>query len=337
MRVKFYSMVKIEQSKARLTILFALLCGFILNSEAANSRERATQSELSGLLDRAAKQVEQYAALFKDLTAEETKTTEIFNRKGEVTEKKTVLSDFFVYQSRFNHKVTYEYRPARSINGKPVANREENINKLFNNLGKSDTLKQEAEVLYEENRKGHLRYWYFNLTLVLGLALRKEEQRYFDFEIIGREEIEGRDTVVVGYSWKELKPLNPHSLIGKRMHSDFKSGALRFRGRFWLDAETARMLRREHEQTLEFNDTKAPLVAIRMLHDYAPSSYEITVPKRIVVDLFLDSWREKEGSRRLSRDCRITYEYGPFQRFSVTSKEEEKKPMTGKEKPPEHD
>jgi hypothetical protein len=44
----------------------------------------------------------------------------------------------------------------------------------------------------------------------------------------------------------------------------------------------------------------------------------------------------RRRARRLSRDCRITYEYGPFQRFGVTSKEEEKKTITGKEKPLQH-
>jgi hypothetical protein len=121
------------------------------------------------------------------------------------------------------------------------------------------------------------------------------------------------------------------------MSSDFKSSILRFRGRYWLDAVSARMLRHENEDTLEFNDTKESLVAIRRLYEYAPSSYNITAPKRIVVDLFLDSWREKDGARRLSRDCRITYEYGPFRRFGVTSKEEEKKTIVGKEKPLHHD
>src|SRR5262245_21531564 len=121
------------------------------------------------------------------------------------------------------------------------------------------------------------------------------------------------------------------------MSSDFKSGILRQRGRYWLDAETARMLRNESEAILEFDDTKEPLVAIREIFDYAPSSCGITVPKRIVVDLFLDSWRERDGARRLSRDWRITYEDGRFQRFRLTSKEEEKKTITGKEKPLQHD
>jgi hypothetical protein len=330
-------MAKTPQSIARLATLFVVLLGFIPTSDVIQSPVQAAQTELSDLLDRASRQVEVYNNLFKDLAAEETKTTEIFNRQGEATEKKTVLSDFFVYQSRFNHMMMYEYRPARSIDGKSVANREDNINKLFNKLAKADTLKEEAEILYEEDRKGHLRYWYFNLTLNPAGALRKDIQGYYDFEIIGREEIEGHEAVVVGYRWKEAKPLTTGELIGKKMSSDFKNGMLRFRGRFWLDAGTARMLRGELEHTLEFNDMKAPLVATRLLHDYTSSDYGISVPRRIVVDLFLDSWREKDGARRLSRDCRITYEYGPFQRFSVTSKEEEKKTMTGKEKPPQHD
>jgi hypothetical protein len=330
-------MVKIAQSKIGLTTLFVVLFGFVPNSDMTQSRGHGAQTELSDLLDRASKRVEEYRSLFNDLTAEEIKTTEIFNRRSEVTEKKVVLSDFFVYQSRFNDHAMYEYRPARSINSKTVANREENVQKLFNKLARADTVEKEGEILFEENRKGHLRYWYFHLTLNPAGAFYKQSQVYYDFEIIGRDEIEGRETVIIGYTWKDARPLNHRELIGKRMSSDFKSGILRFRGRYWLDAESARMLRLESEDTLEFNDTKEPLVAIRRLYEYAPGSYGITVPKRIVVDLFLDSWREKDGARRLSRDCRIAYEYGPFQRFSVTSKEEEKKTITGKEKPPQLD
>ena len=176
-----------------------------------------------------------------------------------------------------------------------------------------------------------------NLLQYPAWAFYKQSQGDYEFEITGREEIEGRETIIVSYAWKDARPLNPRELIGKRMSSDFKSGILRFRGRYWLEAESARMLRHENEDTLEFNDKKEPLVAIRRLYEYAPSGYGITAPKRIVVDLFLDSWREKDGARRLSRDCRITYEYGPFRRFSVTSKEEEKKTITGKEKPLQHD
>jgi len=329
-------MVKTAQSKIGLTTLFVIIFGFIPNSDVVQSRGRGAQTGLNDLLDRASKRVEEYKNLFKDLASEETRATEVFNRRGEVTEKKVVLSDFFVYQSRFNDQAMYEYRPARSINARPVANREENVQKFSNKLARADTMEKESEILFEENRKGHLRYWFYQLTLNPAGAFYKQSQGYYDFEIIGREEIEGRESVIVGYTWKEARPLNSRELIGKRMSSDFKSGILRFRGRYWLDAESARMLRSENEDTLEFNDTKEPLVAIRRLYEYAPSSYGITVPKRIVVDLFLDSWREKDGARRLSRDCRITYEYGPFQRFSVTSKEEERKPITSRETPPRH-
>src|SRR5262245_64304395 len=240
-------MVKTAQSKIGLTTLFVVILGFIPNSDVVQSRGHGAQTELSDLLDRASKRVEEYRALFKDLTAEETRTTEVFNRRGEVTEKKVVLSDFFVYQSRFNEQAIYEYRPARSINAKPVANREENVQKFFNKLARADTAEKEGEILFEENRKGHLRYWYFHLTLHQAGAFYKEMQRHNDFEIIGREEIEGRETVIVGYTRKDTWPLNPRELIGKRMASDFKSGILRQRGRYWLDAETERMLRNESE------------------------------------------------------------------------------------------
>ena len=74
-------MVKTAQSKIGLTTMFVVLFGFIPNSDALRSRVHGVQAELSDLLDLASKRVEEYRLLFKDLTAEETKTEE---------EKKTI-------------------------------------------------------------------------------------------------------------------------------------------------------------------------------------------------------------------------------------------------------
>src|SRR5262249_38320485 len=130
-------MVKTAQSKIGLTTLFVVIFGFIPNSDVVRSRGQGAQTELSDLLDQASKRVEEYRLLFKALAAEEAKTTEVINRRGDVTEKKVVLSDFFIYEARFNDQAMYEYRAARSIDAKPVANREENVQKFFNKLARA--------------------------------------------------------------------------------------------------------------------------------------------------------------------------------------------------------
>jgi hypothetical protein len=99
MRVQFYSMVKTAQSKAGPTILLALFLGFIPNSGAARPRWRGAQTgnvspqaapaqttdkkaeelkvreSLNRLLDVARKRAEEYNKLFRDLAAEEKRTS----------------------------------------------------------------------------------------------------------------------------------------------------------------------------------------------------------------------------------------------------------------------
>jgi hypothetical protein len=74
-------MVKKAQSNICLTTMFVVLFGFIPNSDVVQSREYGAQTELGNLLDRASERIEEYRLLFKDLTAEETKSEE---------EKKTI-------------------------------------------------------------------------------------------------------------------------------------------------------------------------------------------------------------------------------------------------------
>jgi len=61
--------------------MFVVLFGFIPNSDVVQSLGYGAQTELADLLDRASERVEEYRLLFKDLTAEETKSEE---------EKKTI-------------------------------------------------------------------------------------------------------------------------------------------------------------------------------------------------------------------------------------------------------
>src|SRR5262249_31782799 len=99
MRGQFYSVVKTAPSKAGLTILFALLFGFIPNSGAARSCCRGAQTggvspqaapaqstdknaegikareSLNRVLDVARKRAEEYNNLFRDLAAEEKRTS----------------------------------------------------------------------------------------------------------------------------------------------------------------------------------------------------------------------------------------------------------------------
>ena len=47
----------------------------------------------------------EYVETFKDLTAVETKMTEVFDKKGKLDKQRKVVSDFFVYQMKNDAEV----------------------------------------------------------------------------------------------------------------------------------------------------------------------------------------------------------------------------------------
>ena len=83
--------------------------------------QAALQQDLSRVMQEAVKQRQRYVESFKDLTAAETKTTEIIDKNGKVEDRRVVVSDFLVYESRLKAGVVNEYRITREVDGKPAA------------------------------------------------------------------------------------------------------------------------------------------------------------------------------------------------------------------------
>ncbi len=260
--------------------------------------------------------------------ATETRATELFKRDGKSDGQQSALSDIIVYQSRVDEKTIHECRLINAVDGKPVAKREKEIQTLFAKLAQAKTLSEEYQIFAVANAAHALRYSSFGRTVDSAWMLEKDEwTAQFEFNLAGREQLQGHKTIIVAFRRKKALPLTPQWLITKSVSDDFKTGASALRGRLWLDAETARVWRTEYEEELLYPDTTVPLLVRREVMEYAPSDYGILTPKHFVLEWNFHSWREKDGARKLALRCRFVDDYSAFRRFSVSGQEDEKKPI----------
>jgi hypothetical protein len=89
----------------------------------------AAQSQAPAGLDTVLQQAEAqraaYVETFRNVTATETRVTELFDEQGRVDTRRTLVSNFLVYQSRFDPAVISEYRLPIAVDGKPTGKLEQ--------------------------------------------------------------------------------------------------------------------------------------------------------------------------------------------------------------------
>src|SRR5262245_52445191 len=134
------------------------------------------QAGLTKVLEQTDKRRQEYVETFKDLTAIETKLTELFDRNGKVEQKRTVVSDFLVYQSDVPGDVQREYRLAREVDGKSVDKPGEDALKVFEKLAKAKTLRQQFEQFRDQTLKYTLHYYRWGITLEPFFQVEKNRQ-----------------------------------------------------------------------------------------------------------------------------------------------------------------
>jgi hypothetical protein len=279
-----------------------------------SSTRTFTAPELERFLDTAYLRTTEYADSFRDLTAEEKQSVELYNPLGILVKRREILSDFVVYQSRFNKEVAAEYRNVREVDKAEVPGREERVMRLFKKLAATNSLNQEMALLSDETSRYDLNYSIQGYTLRQGLALQPEVRRAFAFEVVGSEKIEGQEVVVVKY--RQRAP-NPQLKVDLRLPSMPKASETSYRGRLWLDARTAQIRREERDLVLETPRVKEPLVLIRQEFFYTSSSFGILVPQRITLTTLGSVKLEGDHVAHSTLGGRLVYEYGPFSRFSV--------------------
>jgi hypothetical protein len=269
---------------------------------------------LEQLLGQAGARAAEYFALFKDLTAEETKTVEELRETGAVSRRREIVSDFIVYRSQLDGGSVAEYRDVRTVDGAAVEGRERRVLALFERQGRAGSVRDELKRVNREGSRYDLDRTVSGLTIGQALPLQPWARAFFDFTIVGEEVAAGRRSLVVAY---EQAAPNPRFGFDLSLPGEIEREPPRYRGRLWLDAETAHVLREVREVTAR--PAAAPAVVVqRTEFDYAPSRFGIPLPRRIVFGTYL-RFDRADGRIASSLDFRITFAYGPFRQFTTES------------------
>jgi hypothetical protein len=77
----------------------------------------------------------------------------------------------------------------------------------------------------------------------------------------GREQVNGHDAIVIEY--QQVSPNPDIAMKLSSLPSELKGAETRYRGRLWLDAETAQLRREVREMTLEHPSLSRPLILMR--------------------------------------------------------------------------
>lgn len=272
-------------------------------------------AELKDLIRRAALSVGEYKTRFADLTAEEEQRIEEYDKEGKLTKQRRIAADLVVYQSQLDPTEMTEYRDVKSVDGVPVKKREARLVNLLNKSAKADSVKKELERFNRESQRYDLKYSFHNWTLHQGLPLNEKLRGSFQFKLAGREQVNGHEAIVIEYRQVSHNP--DLGMKFSSLPSELKGAETRYRGRLWLDPETAQLRREVRELTMEHPLLTSPLVLIRCELDYADSRFGFLTPQRIVMSTFTHGRGRPDNKPELGLGGKITFAYGAFTRFSV--------------------
>jgi hypothetical protein len=291
-----------------------------LSPGASFGQQPATQAwdaaATAELISRATLRTLEYRERFKDLTAEETQRVEEFEGDG-VKRRREIISDLIIYQSQMDSAAMFEYRNVRMVDGKPVSGRDRRVEQLFGRLAKADSRKKELERIKRESKRYDLNYSVYSMTLEQGWPLDEKLKPFFRFTVIGSEQIDGHDVIVVRYEQVSQTPdLNIQlTSLPKRL----KDAETFHRGRLWLDRDTARLRREERELTIRHALLPTPLTLIKYEFSYVDSRFDILTPTRITISTYNRGRDLPGGAAEMLLGGRVVFDYGKFSRFGVDS------------------
>jgi hypothetical protein len=271
-------------------------------------------AELKELLRRAGISMGEYKARFKDLTTAEEQTVEEYDSQGKLERQRRIASELVIYQSQLDPTLMVEYRDVKSVDGVAIKRREARLVSLLNKSAKADSVKKELERINRESRRYDLGYSFYGMTLNQGLPLDENTRASFQFKLAGREQVNGHDAIVIEY--QQVSQI-PDMTFKFSLPSVLKGAEPLYRGRLWLDAETAQLRREQRELTLRHPSLSQPLILFRYELNYADSRFGFLPPQRIVVSTYSRGRTGADKKPELLLGGKVTFEYGAFTRFAV--------------------
>jgi hypothetical protein len=310
-------------------VAFALVLlnsAFIFAQDAAPTPPMTQmQPNLETILSEAQKQTEAYRESFRNLLAEETKTFEQFDKNGNLEDKTVVKSNFLVYQSGRDAKITTELRNVVEVNGKLVPNSQQRSNEFLSELEKEKTAEKELQKIQSEGSKYDKTLEVDGFTLNEAIVLNPKIRSFVDFKLLGAENYQGSEVYVVGYQQTKKSPyivVNEKTTVSGSPVFDFKidvPGALKnadkfVRGKLWIDAKTFQIRREENELTVQAQE---PVVLLSSIFEYQPSDYGLLVPKRIFVTFYDLKKQKGDGKFAAVKDTSVNFDYSKFRQTNV--------------------
>jgi hypothetical protein len=277
----------------------------------------AAQSPAPGGLDAVLQQAEAqraaYVAAFRNVTATETRVTEVFDDRGRAEQQRTIVSNFLVYQSRFDPTVLSEYRIPLTVDGKPTRKPEQDTIELFVKLARARSTAEELKVLQAQNVRHALRIVVWGGTLHPFGFVSTDRRGGFEFSLHGTASLNGHAVTILDYRERTPRRLEPRALV-----QPFAEPQALWRGRAWLDASDHRLRRWINETVVSDRTLSEPGVVGRIEHEYTDSAFGILVPRRLVWETYRKSGT-KNGPQSLRLAVRLTNTYSDFKRFDVST------------------
>ena len=277
-------------------------------------------AEIDRIVTRVLESSAAYLQTFRNLTAEETKDLEQFDKSGRVNKRRRIVADLLVYQAARGAEPV-EYRDVREVDGKPVKQRSERALTILQRAMSAASLERELQVIGRESQRYDFNYHVGGLTINQG-SLGSKFRSAYRVDWVGREQLDGHDVVVLDYRLTTPMLLSSPFLAGldKGLFPSFGANAADIRGRIWADATTFQ-LRRDRWQIVALNPALPdPLIFLKRESTYGESRFGILTPQRILYDFHGRTGGTKQKPS-ITLTARITFTYGAFRRFDVATDE----------------
>ena len=274
----------------------------------------------------AAKRLE-YINEFKNLLSQETKSFEIYDKKGDIKKRRSLVSTFIVYPLTRKEGSVEEFRNIISVDNKPVSNADKRAQEFFEDVAKAESSEKEIEKIEKEASRYDEEVTITGLTLYQAPAIADNLRPYFDFKLNGIETLDGKQVYVIAYT--QIKDSPYVSIDGKRNAENGKLSLIydlavddaraykpRLSGKLWIDAATLQIRKETRNLTIKSDEMAAAVSSIDTTLEYQDSSFQVLTPKRLVfIQYNID--KKSQGPRK---EVAVTFDYTNFTKPDVEVK-----------------
>jgi hypothetical protein len=205
---------------------------------------------IDGLLDRAMAANDTYRATFRDLTAEETRVGERYDKNGKVVDSRRIVSDLLIHRTvdAADRGTWYaEYRNVREVDGKVIKDAKDRVARLSKELSQQRSVETQLKQIQKESARYDLGACGMGgMTLDMGFLIPFANPRSrpsYEVSVAGRDRIQRHDVVILAYLQK-----GPSSGISWNFKfPSFQTPKFFARGRLWIDPDSGFIWREESD------------------------------------------------------------------------------------------